>query len=84
MSGISHRVFDVSNEDINKASSFLSSAASAAQQGLRVLGGRSVGTLVVVMLQLIGSLVARLLARIPIIGALGGAFVGFQKIIRPW
>jgi hypothetical protein len=36
------------------------------------------------VLQFFGSLAARLLLRLPLIGALGGAFVGFRKIIQPW
>jgi len=84
VSGISHAVFDVSNNDFKQASSFLSSAASAAQQSLRVLGGRNVGTLIVVALQFLGNLVARVLVKLPLVGALGGAFVGFRKIVRPW
>mgnify|MGYP003390022659 CR=1 FL=1 len=85
VSGISHKIFDVSNQDIaSQASSFLNTAAAAAQQGVRVLGGRQLGTLIVVALQFFGSLFARILVRIPLIGAFGGAFVGFRKIIRPW
>lgn len=88
VSGISHKVFQqqgLSSQDVSRqATSILSCIASIARQGLRVLGGRNVGTLIVVALQLFASLMARLLFRIPIIGALGGAFVGFRKVIRPW
>lgn len=84
MAGVSHKVFDFKQTDLNQATTFLSSAASTAHQGLRVLGGRQLGTLIVVALQFFGSLGARILARVPLIAALGGAFVGFRKIIRPW
>lgn len=81
VSGISHKVFDVSNED---ASTFLSKAASVAHQGLQYIGVRGLPTFIAVLLQFIGSSVARLAIRLPMVGALGGAFVGFRKIIRPW
>jgi hypothetical protein len=37
-----------------------------------------------VVLQLFGNLAARLLLRVPVIGLLGGVFVGFRKVIQPW
>lgn len=55
-----------------------------AQQGLQVVGIRRLPTLVAVLLQFLGNVLARLSIRLPIIGALGGAFVGFRKVIRPW
>ena len=81
VSGISHRVFDVSNED---TSSFLSKAASVAHQGLQFIGVRGLPTFIAVLLQFFGNVFARLAIRLPVIGAFGGAFVGFRKIIRPW
>jgi hypothetical protein len=84
VSGVSHKVFDLKQEDLSQASSFLSSAASVVQRGLRVLGVRQLGTLIVVALQFFGNFAARLLVRVPLIGALVGAFVSFRKIIRPW
>jgi hypothetical protein len=54
------------------------------QHGLRIVGGRQIGTIIVVALQFFGSLAARLLLRLPLIGAIGGAFVGFRKIVQPW
>jgi hypothetical protein len=84
VSGISHKVFDVSNHEMSRASSFLSSAATAATQGIRILGGRQAGTLIVVALQFFGSLLARLLVRLPLVGGVVGLFVSFRKIVRPW
>jgi hypothetical protein len=88
VSGISHKIFDMdSTNAINastQASGIFATAVSYLQQGMRIFGGRQIGTLIVVGLQFFGSLLARLLMRLPLIGALGGAFVGFRKIIRPW
>ena len=88
VSGISHKVFDVDPANVAhvsaNATGFLSTAVSYIQSAVRLLGGRQIGTLAVVLLQFFGSLAARLLLRLPLIGAIGGAFVGFRKIIRPW
>jgi len=56
-----------------------------ARQGLQFAGrvGR-VPQLLFVLLQFIGNVSARVLTKIPIIGALAGALVGFRKIVRPW
>jgi hypothetical protein len=85
VSGTSHKVFDVSSQDVRQTShSFLTQAWGAAQTGARVLGPRQFGTFLVLLLQMFGSLAARLLLRIPIVGLLGGVFVGFRKVIQPW
>jgi hypothetical protein len=88
VAGVSHKVFDMDSPNVinvsTHASGILATALSYVQQGLRIFGGRQIGTLIVVGLQFFGSLAARLLMRLPLIGALGGAFVGFRKIIRPW
>jgi hypothetical protein len=85
VSGISHTVFDVSSQEAQQTSrSFLTQAWSAAQTGSRVLGPRQFGTFFVMILKLFGSLAARLLLRIPIVGLLGGVFVGFRKVVQPW
>jgi hypothetical protein len=57
---------------------------AAVQNAARIFGSRQIGTFIVIALQFFGSLVARLLLRIPLIGAIGGAFVGFRKIVQPW
>lgn len=85
VSGISHTVFEVSSQDVHQTSrSFLNQAWSAAQTGSRVLGPRQFGTFFVFLLKMFGSLAARLLLRIPIVGLLGGVFVGFRKVVQPW
>jgi hypothetical protein len=87
VSGVSHQVFSdkSSTTSAREAShSFLSQAWTAAQTGARVLGPRQVGSLFMVVLQLFGNLAARLLLRVPVIGLLGGVFVGFRKVIQPW
>lgn len=82
VSGVSHRVFSSSSQDIQKAShSFLSNAAN---YGMRFLGGRHGVTRLIILFQLFGSFAARLLARLPLFGFIGGIFVGFRKIIQPW
>jgi hypothetical protein len=82
VSGVSHRVFSSSNQDIQQASnSFLSNAAN---YGIRFLGGRQGMTRLIVLFQLFGGFAGRLLARLPLFGFLGGMFVGFRKIIQPW
>jgi hypothetical protein len=85
VSGISHKVFNVSSQDVHQTShSFLTQAWSAAQTGARVFGPRQFGTFFVLFLQMFGNLAARLLLRIPIIGLLSGVVVGFRKVIQPW
>ena len=88
VSGVSHKVFDVDPTNVAHVSAhatgYLSTALSYLQSAVRLWGGRQIGTLVVVGLQLFGSVAARLLLRLPLIGAIGGAFVGFRKVIQPW
>jgi hypothetical protein len=69
---------------MGQAASVMAAAASVAQSGMRIVGARQMGTMLVLLLQFVGSLVARLLMRIPVIGAIGGAFVGFRKVVQPW
>jgi hypothetical protein len=82
VSGVSHKVFSLSNDEIRKASnSFLSGAF----KGVRVVArDRNLMATAVIFLQFVASWVARILMRVPVIGILGGAFVGFRKIIQPW
>ena len=84
VAGVSHKIFEMNQVDMGQASGFLSSVVAAVKHGLRVLGGRQIGTLIVIAFQFFGNILARLLMRVPLIGAIGGAFVGFRKIIRPW
>jgi DnaJ-domain-containing protein 1 len=86
VSGVSHQVWSgyAPKENLQSAHSFLSNATNLAQMGARVLGPRGVGAALTILLQFIGNVAVRLLARIPIIAAVGGVFVGFRKIIQPW
>ncbi len=81
-------MFNVDPTNVAQASAsatgYLSTAISYVQYVGRIIGGRQIGTFVVVALQFFGSLAARLLLRLPLIGAIGGAFIGFRKIIQPW
>jgi hypothetical protein len=75
-------VFSSSSLDIQKTSnSFLTNAANF---GMRFFGGRHGVTRLIILFQLLGSFAARLLARLPLFGFIGGIFVGFRKIIQPW
>jgi hypothetical protein len=69
---------------VGQATNLASDAMAAVQNAARIFGSRQIGTFIVIALQFFGSLVARLLLRIPLIGAVGGAFVGFRKIVQPW
>lgn len=81
VSGDSHKVFDMSNEEVYNASrGVLSQAFGVAQTGARVLGGRGI----FVLLQLFGGIISRLLVRLPFVGFFAGIFVGFRKIVQPW
>lgn len=88
VSGISHRVWGglggVGPPSPGTAHSFLSQAAGVAQTSARVLGGQRLGILIVSALQLLGSILTRVLVRVPLIGAVAGVFVGFRKILQPW
>ena len=82
VSGVNHRVIGRSDQELQQASqSFLSKAG---QYGMRFLGNRRMGSSLFLLLQLFGNLAVRILPRLPLIGAIGGAFVGFRKIIQPW
>lgn len=79
VSGVSHTVLNQQAADASN--SFLSNVS---QFGMRILRNRHLAGRLIVLLQLFGNLFARVLTRLPLIGAIGGAFVGFRKIIRPW
>ena len=87
VSGASHKVWSTStsNETLQQgAHSFLTNASRIAQVSARALGPRGLGAAITIVLQFVGSVVVRLMARIPFIAAIGGVFVGFRKIIQPW
>ena len=87
VSGVSHKVWSSpsSNENLQQgAHSFLTNASNLAQMGVRAFGPRGLGAAITIVLQFFGNVAVRLLARIPIIAAIGGVFVGFRKIIQPW
>lgn len=85
VSGADHQLWGSNaTSGLPSTHSFLSGVSSAAQFGSRVLGPRGVGTILMVALQFLGSIAARVLLRIPPIAVLGSIFVGFRKIIYPW
>lgn len=49
-----------------------------------VLRDRQVQSAFIVALQLMGNVLARIATRIPLIGAVAGAVVGFRKVVQPW
>lgn len=79
VSGVSHTVLN--QEAADASNSFLSNVS---QFGMRILGNRHMAGRLIVLLQLFGNVFARLLSRLPLFGLIGGAFVGFRKIVRPW
>jgi len=87
VSGVDHRVFGDSfhatPEMSQTSQSFLSNtwaaAQSAAQIGLRTLNGRQLGAVIVFGLQLLGSILGRIVFRIPIFAAVGSIFVGLGR-----
>jgi len=79
VSSVSHTVL---NQDAQNASnSFLSGVSHF---GMRILGNRHLASRLIILLQLFGNVFARLLSRLPLFGLVGGAFVGFRKIVQPW
>ena len=87
VSGVSHKVWSStsSNENLKQGThSFLTNASNLAQMGVRAFGPRGLGAAFTILLQFFGNVAVRVFARIPIIAAIGGAFVGFRKIIQPW
>ena len=85
VSGVSHKIVNISDDDLHQASNLFSGAASAAQEGAKiVVRNRQLATAAVLVLQSFASFIARFLVRIPLIGLVGGIFVGFRKIIQPW
>lgn len=91
VSGVDHTVFGSlrPSQDMNQASqNFLSNtwatAQTAAQVGLRAFNSRQILTVVAVALQFFGSLLARILARIPIFALVGSVVVGLRKIVFPF
>jgi len=88
VSGVSHQVFNITSQDMGKAydttRSILTNfsyVASAASQGL---GRNFIGSIFMFLLNVMGNVAARFLVRLPLVGMMGGAFVGFRKIIQPW
>jgi len=77
-SGISHQVFSISPETMQQASSTLFQGANMVSQS------RQLAPFLFTALQLFASTLGRLLVRIPLIGVVGGAAVGFRKIVQPW
>ena len=86
ISGISHKMWDkpADPEFYRSTGSFLAQAWTAAQTGIRVIGSRNAGVLVVSVLQVVGSILARILVRIPLVGAIVGVAFGFRKVLQPW
>lgn len=91
VSGVSHKVF-ADNSDFLKPQdlhSFYNSAASFAEKGTSLgrqlgFGNRELGTIIVLVLQGAFGLLARLLYRIPLVGAFVGFVIGYRKIVQPW
>mmetsp|Transcript_5620 Transcript_5620/g.8189 ORF Transcript_5620/g.8189 Transcript_5620/m.8189 type:complete len:276 (+) Transcript_5620:411-1238(+) len=64
---------------------FLSQVSNVARAGMGVLGGsRHAGGILVLVLNLVGNVMVRVLARLPLLSFVGGLFVGFRKLVRPW
>ncbi len=86
VSGVSHQVLNVSQDEWQKASStMISGAFSATRTGLQLaLRNRQIATAFIIALQYVGMFLARVLVRIPVIGIAAGLFVGFRKIVQPW
>lgn len=86
VSGVSHQLLNVSQDEWQKASSTLMSGAfSATKTGLQLaLRNRQIATAFIIALQYVGMFVARVLVRIPVIGLAAGLFVGFRKVVQPW
>jgi hypothetical protein len=78
VSGDSHKVFDTSSYENSR--SFLSQAFTTVRTGVRVIGPRGI----LVAVNLLGSILGRLLLRLPLIGAVVGTFVGFRKVLMPY
>jgi hypothetical protein len=79
VSGISHTLLDSSS-----TTAFQSFATTAGAAAYRVVGLQNLASALSIVLQLVGSLAARLVLRIPLVAAVGGVFFGFRKVIRPW
>lgn len=84
VSGVSHQLLPSAGSYVPSGGQFVSQVNRAVQTGLQYLGMRQLGTVVLVLFQFLGSLVARLWTRVPILGLIGGLFVGFRKIVQPW
>ena len=86
VSGVSHKLVDYTNEDIQKASgSMFTGLVSAAQTFVRVAStNRQVAGLGLVVLQFLANMLGRVLVRIPVIGVPLLGIMGFRKIVQPW
>lgn len=84
VSGISHALWDENRTDGGGNERVFQTATSLFDRALQTFGGRNVASVVAVTLQWTLSLFARVLTRIPWITAIGGVYVGFRKIVRPW
>lgn len=86
VSGISHALWESSSpsSDSSSASIHPNTVLAAWDRAVQTVGGRNVASILALTLQWTASLLARIAARIPWIAAVGGAYVGFRKVIRPW
>lgn len=83
VTGVNHQLWG-DTTSMPSSESFLSGISSATQLGIRAFGQRGVATIVVIALQFLGSIAARVLMRLPAFALFGGIIVGVRKIIYPW
>jgi DnaJ domain len=84
VSGADHQVWKNNGQSLFQLPSIFQGATSAAQWGSRVLGFRGIAAVLSVVVQLVGSVAIRIIARIPILTVLGSVVIAFRKVLYPW
>ena len=89
VSGVSHQLWQNPSRDqqaqfAHRSVGMLQQAYTALQHATRLLGSRNMGVLILGLLQVITSVLGRLLLRIPVIAAVVGVWVTFRKVLWPY
>jgi DnaJ-domain-containing protein 1 len=89
VAGVSHQLWTYPSREQADAfrqssQSIIGQAFAALQSSTRILGPRNAGLILISILQVAGSVLGRLLLRIPVIAAGAALFVGLRKVVLPW
>lgn len=91
VSGVSHQLWENTSRATQQQQKFAQTSLGALQRvwvtiqnAANVLGPRSIGVMLVSILQIGVSVLGRLLLRIPILAAAAGVWIGIRKVLWPY